>query len=132
VLEGHAAWLAAHRITDEEVRDLERSCDRFSELRTSADHLPELADENFAFHGIILGASHSERLARMVNEMTALPLIYQSYMNYTARQRRVVEREHRKITDALRRRDAGQAGELMRAHVVWAGHVVLADYPQIG
>jgi DNA-binding GntR family transcriptional regulator len=131
VLEGHAASLAAHRITDAQLCELERSCDRFTRLRASDDSLRRLADENFTFHGIILEAAGSERLARTIQEMTALPVVYQSYMNYSSQQRGIVEREHRRIADALKRRDAAEAAELMRAHVVWAGDIAMAKCPRL-
>jgi DNA-binding GntR family transcriptional regulator len=130
VLEGLAARIAAERVTERDIRRLEESCDRFAALRTSAELLADLAHENFVFHNAILEAAASERLARMVHEVTAVPLIYRSYMAYSPDNRLTVEREHRAITAALKEHDGPKAAELMQSHVEWARDVAIAHFPQ--
>jgi DNA-binding GntR family transcriptional regulator len=132
VLEGHAARAAAARIDDRELERLEESCDRFGKLRTSAENLSELADENLRFHDVILRAADSSRLTRMVREVTAVPPIYRSYMAYSDEHRKTVESAHRGITEALRARDAEGAAELMQAHVIWARDLAMKHFPQTG
>jgi DNA-binding GntR family transcriptional regulator len=129
VLEGHAAKLAADRMTPRDVRRLEESCDRFANLRTSAELLPDLAAENFTFHQIILDAAGSDRLTRMVGEVTAVPLIYRSYMAYSGENRMTVEREHRAITEALAAGDGPKAATLMQGHVEWARDRAVEHFP---
>lgn len=131
VLEGEAALWAAERITERDLRKLDASCDNFAEMRTSADMLPDLAEENFVFHRVILNAAGSERLARMVGEVTAVPTIYQSYLAYSEEHRMRVERDHREITQALRERDGANAERLMRAHVEWARDLAIAHFPSV-
>jgi DNA-binding GntR family transcriptional regulator len=130
VLEGEATRLAAERITDRDLRRLVASCDRFGKLRNSSDLLPDLAEENFTFHRAILDAAGSERLSRMVAEVTAVPTIYQSYMTYSPEHRSSVERDHRNITQALRERDGEHGEQLMRAHVLWARDLAVAHFPE--
>jgi DNA-binding GntR family transcriptional regulator len=130
VLEGYAAKLAADRLTDRVVQALEESCDRFAKLRTSAELLADLAYENLVFHTVILEAAGSDILTRMVGEVTAVPLIYRSYMAYSEDNRLTVEREHRAITEALRAHDGAAAAELMQAHVEWARDLAIAHFPQ--
>lgn len=132
VLEGYAARRAAERISDKDLRRLEESCDRFARLRTEDDMLPDLVEENFTFHQVILKAAGSDRLDRMVAEVTAVPLIYRSYLAYSDENRGTVEREHRAITEALRAKDGDLAAELMQAHVEWARDRAIAHFPQAG
>lgn len=128
-LEGHAAREAAKRITPEVVEALWASCDRFARLRTSGElELPLLTEENLTFHGIILELAGSERLARMVNEVTALPSIHKAYMSYSDEHRETVEQAHRAITQALEAGDAAAAAELTQAHVLWAKDRALARF----
>jgi DNA-binding GntR family transcriptional regulator len=130
VLEGYAAKLAAERLTDRDLRALEESCDRFAKLRTSAELLADLAYENLVFHTAILDAAGNSLLTRMIGEVTAVPLIYRSYMAYSEDNRSTVEREHRAITEALKARDGARAAELMQSHVEWARDLAIAHFPQ--
>lgn len=130
VLEGHAARLAATRVTERDVRRLDESVERFGKLRITNEVLPELVDENFTFHDVILQAAGSERLSRMVREVTAVPLIYKSYMAYSEEHRSKVEDDHRAIADALKQGDATRAAELMQSHVLWARDLALAHFPE--
>ena len=126
-LEGHAAREAAPRLDDEAVARLEESCDRFRKLRRSKNiHVPDLTNENLVFHDIILNAAGSERLARMVAEVTALPSIHNAYKSYTDAHRKTVEEAHRAITAALKERNEELAAELMHSHVLWARDRALA------
>jgi DNA-binding GntR family transcriptional regulator len=129
VLEGHAARMAASRITDRALRELDESCERFARLATAEEVLPELVDENFTFHETILKAAGSDRLIRMVREVTAVPPIYKSYMAYSPENRRTVEIHHRSIAEALREHDGDEACARMTSHVIWARGLSIAHFP---
>lgn len=131
VLEGHAAQTAATRLTDAQLAELEESCDRYARLCEESESLPRLAEENFAFHGTIVRAAASERLAAMIGQVTALPLIYRSYMTYAAEHRASALADHRRILAALRERDPDGAETAMKAHVMWALDVALAHLPLV-
>ena len=130
VLEGYGARLAAPRITAREIEDLERSCDRYAAL-ASGHELAALTEENFEFHAGILKAAGSPRLTAMVRQLTAVPLIYQSYMAYSDANRKTAESDHRAVTAALKARDGELAGRLMEAHVMWAGDRAIAHLPLV-
>ena len=119
VLEGYAARCAAERITEEELGELDASNERYHVL---GDHgkLPELVAENLEFHDVILESAASARLAAMVRQLKAMPMIYQSYMAYSEEHRRAAEADHREITAALRARDGAHAAAAMERHVRWA------------
>jgi DNA-binding GntR family transcriptional regulator len=126
VLEGYAARTAAPLLTNRQLDDLARSVDRYAALCAHDDRLPELVEENFSFHATIMDAAESERLNSMIGQVTAVPLIYKSYMTYSVENRESALHDHRKILDALKDRDAEQAESLMKAHVMWARDVALA------
>ncbi|MGE3813540.1 MAG: GntR family transcriptional regulator [Candidatus Nanopelagicales bacterium] len=130
-LEGHAARAAAARMEDGVVEALEASCDRFRRLRTARQIVvPCLTEENLTFHNIILSVAGSDRLTRMVKEVTALPSIHTAYMAYSDEHRETVEEAHRGITAALAAGDALASAERMQAHVLWAKERALARFSQ--
>jgi DNA-binding GntR family transcriptional regulator len=126
VLEGHGARCAAGRITEDELQALQDNCTRYAELQSTDERLPDLVQENFGFHGIILTAAGSARLTAMVEQVRTLPLIYQSYMEYSEDNRRTALQHHLGILEALRQRDAERAGKRMEKHVLWARDVAVA------
>jgi DNA-binding GntR family transcriptional regulator len=126
VLEGYAARCAAQNITEAELDKLAESCERFHKLGEREEVLPELVDENVTFHTAIMGAARSDRLAAMIAQVTALPLIYKSYMAYSIDNRHHVEEDHRAILAALRDGDGRRAGELLEDHVLWARDLAIA------
>jgi DNA-binding GntR family transcriptional regulator len=132
VLEGYAAREAAVLITDSEVGRLEASCDRYAKLRDSARLLPQLVEENFRFHEVILDAAASSRLADMVHQLTAVPIVYKSYIKYSEENRRGAEAQHRAIAEALKARDGDRAADLMERHVLWARDLAIAHVPESG
>lgn len=130
VLEGHAAGRAAERITRGQIDQLAASCDRFEELVTGAD-LRSLVEENAFFHGLILQVSDSERLGSMVREVVVLPLVYRSYVWYSAEQARDSYAFHRRLVDALEGGDAAAAQQVMRDHIAAARGVLISHVEEL-
>jgi DNA-binding GntR family transcriptional regulator len=126
VLEGYAAQRAAELITEEGLGALAESCRRFKRIAKGSNKLSELAEENFTFHRTIHQAAQSARLERMIRNVTALPLIYKAYMTYSRANRTKAVADHEAILGALKRHDAGAAGDLMKQHVEWARDVAVA------
>lgn len=126
LLEGYAARTAAQRLSARELEELAASVERYARLAQHDDRLADLVEENFTFHGTIIGAARSERLSTMIAQVTAVPLIYKSYMTYSPENRESALQDHRKILAALHDRDADRAESLMKAHVLWARDVALA------
>jgi DNA-binding GntR family transcriptional regulator len=132
VLEGHAARRAAERISASELEELRASCERFDVLVAQADPpavevVEELVRENLHFHETVLTAAASERLAGMVRQVVAAPLVYKSYVWYSADQARASARAHRQLVHAFEQRSAERAELLMREHV-YEARDVLAEH----
>jgi DNA-binding GntR family transcriptional regulator len=131
VLEGYAARTAAPNLTDRQLDALNRSVEHYAALTESDDMLVPLVEENLNFHTTIIEATESAQLRSMIGQVTALPLIYSSYMTYSRQNRESALQDHRKILDALRGRDPERAESVMKAHVLWARDVALAHLPLI-
>ena len=119
LVEGYAARRAAARISEEDVRRLDESCERFDSLRAE-DDVVDLVKENLFFHGTIMAAAGSERLRRWAREVTEIPLVYKSYFWYSPEQKLISEHYHRQLVNALRARDGERAELIMREHVLEA------------
>lgn len=125
LLEGYAARRAALRMTDEAVAALWGSCERFEAL-VERGEVRDLVRENLFFHGAILDAAGSARLAAMVRKVIELPLVYRSYVWYSPDQRHISVHYHRQIARALETRDAERAELLMKEHVFEARDLLVA------
>jgi DNA-binding GntR family transcriptional regulator len=124
LLEGNAARRAATRIDADSLQRLHESCARFQKLVGGSD-LNRLVAENALFHETILAAADSDRLAGMVRQVIALPLVYKSYIWYSPEQATASYHCHRQLTNALERRDPSRAEAIMREHVYEAGDVLV-------
>jgi DNA-binding GntR family transcriptional regulator len=130
-LEAHAARMAASRISDEQVQQLEESCDRLTALREGA-RPSEQAAEDYRFHSLITAATGSRQLQSMVHEVLAFTVTYRSDYTYTQTEMRTAEQQHRDVTTALRARDADRAAELLEAHVLWSRELAIRHFHDVG
>lgn len=124
LLEGYAARRAAARASEDLVRELWASCERFEALSDS--DVRALVKENLAFHNAILEAAGSARVAAMVRKVIELPLVYKSYIWYSPEQRRISSHYHRQIARALETHDAERAELVMKEHVFEARDLLVA------
>lgn len=132
LLEGFAARRAAERISDTQLKALRASCSRFERLVARAGQpttatVRELVRENAVFHDAVLAAAGNERLAVMVRQVVAIPLVYKSYVWYTQDQVRSSARAHALLVRAFEQRHAARAESLMREHI-HAARDVLAEH----
>lgn len=123
LLEGNAALRAATRIDADALRRLHESCARFEKL-VAGSNVNDLVAENALFHDTILAAADSERLAGMVRQVIATPLVYKSYIWYSPEQATASYHAHRQLTNALERREPSRAELIMREHVYEARNVL--------
>jgi DNA-binding GntR family transcriptional regulator len=117
VLEGLSARLAAQRITDGELGELEAMLPATAPRETPAT-LRRYLDLDRRFHWRLVELSGSEQLVRTVETVSLLIFTYQKGM---ARFVADSLREHREILGTLRRRDGEGCENLMRRHHELAG-----------
>lgn len=114
VLEGTAARLAAQHAADSEIANLEEIHARAAAAHADPD---TLADLNQRFHHAIYSAAHNRYLLKALSSLRdALALLRPT--TYTLAERpEKAQREHAKILDAIRNRDAETAEEVANAHL---------------
>lgn len=121
LLEGHAARLAAGRITKEELgrlrvvaAEMEAVEGRFSDRQ---EETRWLVARNQEFHGGIVEAGRNRRLGGLLDRTVELPLVFKAFYWYTPEERRVSNHHHRQLLRSLETGDGGRAEIVMREHV---------------
>jgi DNA-binding GntR family transcriptional regulator len=129
-IEGLAAELAAARMSRVEFEKLRRLQTRIEQRHMAKDRLAYF-HENHELHIAIVRCSGNSAIvdihARLIARVRRAR--YQAILS-EARWNAAVD-EHAQILGALEKRDARQAGELMRAHVAHTGEVVRASMNEI-
>jgi GntR family transcriptional regulator, transcriptional repressor for pyruvate dehydrogenase complex len=131
LIEGQSARLAAMRITDAEIQQLEENLKVFK-AQTRAMDLEASARTDFEFHQLIVGFS-GVRLFRDLH-FYFRDVIMQAVQMYRSQYSRAWEpvAEHEKIVEALRRRDPDEAFYYTRSHIVRsADRLGIADAREI-
>jgi len=115
-LESHAAYLAAQRITDEELEQLEVLLHQIEEAFQKKDFL-RLLEVHHQFHASICVAAKQQRLCKLAIQHLELTDLYQRMALSLGRGARDPVVEHKEILETLRRRDADAAEHLIRIHL---------------
>ncbi len=113
-LEELAAGLAAERSTDEELARLAKILERGDEMAASEPFPKELAKLNSDFHGALFSAAHNNHLTELLIDLEKK--VRWHFEEVASVRRASSWKEHRKILEALRRRDSDRARELMVMH----------------
>jgi GntR family transcriptional repressor for pyruvate dehydrogenase complex len=111
LLESACAELAAQRITDEEIAELER-------LAASGDgSVDDLIDRDVALHTAIVRATRNPILAGLAGSIGALGVDSRRDSARLPGQVRLTRTHHKRIVAALRRRAPAEAAAAMDAHL---------------
>ena len=115
-LEGLAAALAAERITDDEIKMLDKILSEITKASEKGD-AETVIKKDVEFHQILFNASRNERLAQIVNNLKEQidRFRIQSFSN-PLRVKNVVS-EHKAIIDAIKQGDSESAEKLAKAHI---------------
>lgn len=115
-LEALAAGLAAERITEEELDELERSLVQLAEASQSGD-INAVVEHDTRFHDLIYRASRNQRLMQIVSNLQdQIQRFRLATLSRPGRTRRAVE-EHKKIVEAIAERNVELAQQLAREHI---------------
>jgi DNA-binding GntR family transcriptional regulator len=129
-LRGVAARLAADKITEAELAELQAVLDETEELLASApaERLLELADQ---FHAIVDQASGNLTLLKSIETFRSFDPIDRLEALTDREQVQERLREHQEIAAALATRNKELAEALMRSHVMGAGRRLVAGLPDV-
>ncbi|MFY9323791.1 MAG: GntR family transcriptional regulator [Syntrophomonadaceae bacterium] len=115
-LEALAAGLAAERITDEELEEMERLVAEKAEAISGYD-MDRLIRVDTLFHDAIYKASRNQRLTNIINNLREQIQRYRTTsLAYPGRMKRSLE-EHRGIVEAIQSRDPQIAQQVAREHI---------------
>jgi len=115
-LEGLAAELAAERITDDELEELERYLVKISDDIENGD-LERVVATDTDFHSILYKASRNQRLSQIISNLREqIQRFRTTSLSYPGRMKIALE-EHRKIVEAISARDGELACKLAQEHI---------------
>jgi GntR family transcriptional regulator, galactonate operon transcriptional repressor len=120
MLEPQAAKLTAERAAPTELEEIQRLVDEMGEA-VGRKGATTFLEHDRSFHAAILGRGASNRvLHAILRDIHALFSTSWALTKLTAKQQQVVLEQHRKIAEAMVRRDGEAAAEAMREHLLWA------------
>jgi DNA-binding GntR family transcriptional regulator len=127
-LEGLAAGLAAERITDDELEQMERVL--FYRADEGELDLEQLVKSDTDFHALVYKASRNERLIQILaNLREQIQRFRTTSLAVPGRMKHAID-EHRRIVEALRNHDSEEAQSLAIAHIVTAENVMFGTMSQ--
>jgi len=130
LLESYAAERAALRASPAQITALGRLADRQQALSArpvvKQQTLTEIADLNSRFHQTLQEAAGSPRLVAMLASLVEVPLVSQTFRNYSPDELLRSARQHGEIVRAIGAGDPEAAAAIMRAHVLAARQVFRA------
>ena len=132
LLESDAAKRATTRAGSEVIAVLDEVCQEMDEIFANLDgisSLRSLAELNRRFHSTIIEAADSPRLSSIIDSLTHVPVVMQTFTQYSPHALARSLQHHREIVDAMRARDASWAESVMRAHIIAARYEVLGAQP---
>jgi DNA-binding GntR family transcriptional regulator len=116
ILEGQAAYHAAEKLTDDHIQQLEEHYTIMDQALEQHDYAGFM-QHNRAFHFVIYDAPESRYLANMIAGMWDLSERYRYRYMYIKDQGAAVQREHRDIIDACRKRDPKEVRNAIIQHM---------------
>lgn len=115
-LEGWCAALAAQRISDAALAELDEILSKMSRVIEQGQPL-EYAGLNTAFHRIIVAATQNTRIQQLMDALKAPIVTYQFRIIFVPGRSKESLREHAEIVSALRSHSPEKAEAVMRLHV---------------
>lgn len=129
-LDSLAAGLAAERITEEELEELERLLVEIAEHIENKDN-EKIVEVDAAFHDILYKASRNERLVGIICNLREQFTRFRSVsINYPGRLQDTLE-EHRQLVEAIAQRSSEMAMQKARDHIENAEQTLLLEMNQL-
>lgn len=130
-LEGLAAALAAERITEEELENMERCLVEKGEAIAMAD-IDKLVETDTKFHEAIYRASRNERLWTILNNLREqFQRLRTTSLSVPGRMQQSLK-EHREIVEAIQSRDVQQARQMAQDHIENAENIIMDSIKREG
>lgn len=119
-LEGLAAGLAAEKVTQEEIEQMERAL----HYEREPDSLEEMVQSDTDFHALLYKASRNERLINILaNLREQIQRFRTTSLAVPGRVKNAIQ-EHRAMVDAIARHDVEDAQSLASTHIENAANIM--------
>jgi DNA-binding GntR family transcriptional regulator len=129
VLDVLAAGLAAERITEEELEELERLLVQIGEFVDQND-VEKLIDFDTQFHDVLYRASRNDRLVGIINNLREQFTRFRSIsMKYPGRMQNTVA-EHTRLVEAIAQRNPDLAQQIAREHMENSEQTLLKEFDE--
>ncbi|HIU64629.1 MAG TPA: GntR family transcriptional regulator [Candidatus Avacidaminococcus intestinavium] len=123
-LEILAAGLAAERISDDELQEMQRLLVEIGK-HMEDDDMEKIVEADTAFHDVLYQASRNERLGNIISNLREqITTLRGRSMHYPGRLRDTLE-EHRAIVESIAHRNVDKAQVAAREHMENAEHTLL-------
>jgi len=119
-LEGLAAGLAAEKVTQEEVEQMERAL----HYEREPDSLEEMVQSDTDFHALLYKASRNERLISILANLREQIQRFRTTSLAVPGRPKTAIQEHRAMVDAIARHDVEDAQSLAAAHIENAANIM--------
>ena len=117
-LEAFGGQLAAQRITEDELSVLRQILQKARELaEADGEDLDPLTQCEFDFHDAVYEATHNQKLRDILHELHGISTRFWYYLVFDRDELLDQFNDHRKVLDALEKKDAQRAGEVMANHI---------------
>ncbi len=129
MIESHAAFRAATRITPTDIEELRLLADR---MVAAVDSGPvgvrnSFMRDNTRYHRIILDAADSPRLLKMASMVVELPLAILALLSSALDVREYAMNYHHELIEAFEQGEANWAAAVMKSHILSAYHGVVKN-----
>lgn len=130
LLEGHAAAVAAARITEDQIGQMTALAEQMdAAARPESTDFDSLTALNLAFHAAIADASGNSLLPDIIHGLVHVPVVLRTYRLYSPPRLRESLDQHRALLGALAAGDPVMAEAIMRVHILSARPALLGTQP---
>jgi DNA-binding FadR family transcriptional regulator len=119
-----AAWMAEHG-SDADRAELDELAQTMEELADADTSGRRVMDVDREFHALVARASGNRVLAAVSRDIREILNTLWGISRLGGEERKQVAQQHRRIADAIARRDARAATDAMHDHLVWASQADL-------
>jgi len=117
VLEGLAAYIAAEKINNEEIKKLEEIIKKMS-ISISKPNIVAYSNLNAEFHNLIVNVCGNKRLTKICNNLHSSDHRFRiRVLRNDIERLKYSLKEHQEIVEVLKRKDSEQADKMSQKHV---------------
>ena len=127
-LEGVAAYLAAQKITPEQLTKLESACDAIIELSQRVTATESLVEASDRFHNLIAVYADNDYLLQLIESLRRVVGVNRLSSWYYRADANLSVVEHGEILEALKKGDADEAKLLMENHILRSIRTILDSH----